>query len=351
MTATATATLTERYIAATVRSLRPEAQADVRAELEASIGDAVEARVEQGEPRDAAERAVLTELGDPARLAAGYADRPLHLIGPRFYLVWWRLLKLLLSIVPACVFLAVALGQVIAQAPVGKVIADSLLAAGGAALHICFWTTLVFVVLERTGSTTAIDEWSVDQLPEAATDGAGRSELIGSLVFLAAAVGALFWDRLRGFVVVDGEGMPILAPDLWPWWIGALLLLIVAEAVFAVMIYRRRGWTIAAAVVNTVLAVAFLAWALVLLVTGELINPAFLSHIVSAGGDGFVSAGGDGFAAGDAEAAGQGGVFRILAVLLGFGIAAGVAWDIVDGWLKATGRRGGDASRRNRLDR
>lgn len=336
MTAT---TLTERYIAATVKSLRPESQADVRAELQASIDDAVEARVEQGEAREQAERAVLTELGDPARLAAGYAERPLHLIGPRFYLVWWRLLRLLLIVVPLCVFGAVALGQAIAQAPVGKVIADSLVAAGGAAIHICFWTTLVFVVLERTGSTTKIDTWSLDQLPEIGDDGAGRNELIASLVFLGVAVGALFWDRFRGFVIVDGEGMPILAPDLWPWWIGGLLLLIVAEAVFAVMIYRRRRWTIAAAVVNTVLAVVFLAWAMVLLVQGELVNPAFLSHIVSAGGEGF--------AAGDAEAAGEGGIFRILAVLLAFGIAAGVVWDIVDGWLKATRRGGG--SRRNRL--
>lgn len=48
---TTTFTLTERYISATIRSLRPDAQADVRAELEASIADAIEARVEQGRHR------------------------------------------------------------------------------------------------------------------------------------------------------------------------------------------------------------------------------------------------------------------------------------------------------------
>ncbi len=322
-------TLTERYIAATVRSLRPETQDDVRAELEASIGDAVEARLDQGEDRDAAERAVLAELGDPGRLAAGYADRPLHLIGPRFYLVWWRLLKLLLIIVPACVFGAVALGLTIAQAPVGKIIADSLVAAGGTAIHICFWTTLVFVILERTDSTSTIGEWTVDQLPEVPENPAGRSELIASLVFLGIAVGALLWDRIRGFV--PGETLPILNPGLWPWGIGILFALIAAEAVFAVVVFRRKGWSTALAVVNTVLALAFLAWTLVLLVRGELVNPEFLSHIVAAGGDGF--------AAGDAEAAGEGGVFRILAVLLGFGVAAGVAWDIIDGWIKAVRAR------------
>src|SRR5690606_21615629 len=99
-----TTTLTDRYIAATVRSLPPQLQAEVRDELRASIADAVDARTEQGEPLEAAGRAVLSELGDPSILAAGYADRPLHLIGPKYFLTWWRLLKVLVAIVPACAF-------------------------------------------------------------------------------------------------------------------------------------------------------------------------------------------------------------------------------------------------------
>ncbi|MDQ0647201.1 hypothetical protein QFZ53_001397 [Microbacterium natoriense] len=326
---TTTATLTERYIAATVRSLKPDAQDDVRAELEASIADAIEARLEAGESPTDAERAVLAELGDPGILAAGYADRPLHLIGPRFYLTWWRLLKLLLIIVPVCVLGGAALGQTIAGAPVGEIIASAIVATGGAIIHICFWTTLVFVVLERTGSSTSIDEWDVDQLLEITENGAGRNELIASLVFLGIAVGAVLWDRFRGFI--PGEALPILNPDLWPWGMGLLLLLVAAEAVFAIIIFRRGGWTVGAAVVNTVLALAFLAWVLVLLLRGELVNPDFLAHVVTAGGDGF--------AAGDAEASGEGGIIRILAVVLGFGVAAGVVWDIVDGWIKTVRRR------------
>lgn len=328
---TTTFTLTERYISATIRSLRPDAQADVRAELEASIADAIEARLEQGEAPESAERAVLTELGDPGVLAAGYADRPLYLIGPRFYLTWWRLLKLLLMIVPVCVLGGVALGQTISGAPVGEIISTSLIATGGAILHICFWTTLVFVILERTNSATAIEKWDLDQLPEPSQNGAGRSELIASLVFLGIAVGALLWDRFRGFVFVDGEGLPILDPQLWPWGIGVLLLIIAAEAVFAVVLYRRGRWSTGLAVANTILALAFLAWVLVLLLSGDLVNPAFLAHVTAAGGEGF--------AAGQAESADEGGLFRILAVLLGFGVAAGVVWDIVDGWIKAARAR------------
>lgn len=115
------ATLTERYISATIRSLPAESQEDVRAELAASIADAVEARTEQGEDPGAAEREVLTGLGDPAVLAAGYADRPLHLLGPRYYLTWRRLLILLLWIVPACAFVGVGLSQALIGADGGTI--------------------------------------------------------------------------------------------------------------------------------------------------------------------------------------------------------------------------------------
>lgn len=325
-----TATLTERYISATIRSLKPELQDDVRAELEASIADAVEARMEQGEAADQAERAVLTELGDPGLLAAGYADRPLHLIGPKYYLAWWRLLKLLLWIVPICVAAAVLLGLLISGAEIGGSLVQTLAIGLQVTVHLVFWTTLVFVVLERTGADTGM-KWDVDQLPEVQEDGAGRSELIASLVFLGIAAVAVVWDATRGFFPTGGEPIAILNPGLWPWWIGALFALMVLEAVFAFALYAQRRWSIVLAALNTVLALAFAAWVLVLLLGGELVNPEFLSFIAQAGGEEF--------AAGDAQAAGNGGVFRILAVLLGVGIAIGVGWDIADGWRKAARER------------
>src|SRR5690606_3729698 len=97
------ASLTDRYLHAFVRVV-PEAQRrTIDAEVRERIADAIEARIGSGDDTEAAERAVLTELGDPERLAVDYLDRPLQLIGPRYYLTWWRLLKLLLAIVPASV--------------------------------------------------------------------------------------------------------------------------------------------------------------------------------------------------------------------------------------------------------
>jgi hypothetical protein len=316
---TTTATLTERYISATIRSLTPEVQDDVRAELEGSIADAIDARLDQGEAPAEAERAVLTELGDPGILAAGYADRPLHLIGRKYFLVYWRLLKVLLWIVPAFAFAGVVLGQLLDGAPTGTVIGTAVAATIGSIVHVGFWVTLVFFILERAGADTGV-KWNVDQLPEPTQNGAGRADAIASIVFLALGVGAVFWDALLGFFPTGGAPIPILAPGLWPWGIAFFLALFIAEALLAVVVYAHRRWTIGAAVVNTLLAVVFAAWSLTLLVRGELLNPEFLSFVFTDNGV-------------------TDETMRILTVITGFCLVAFPAWDIVDGWVKTARAR------------
>lgn len=308
-------TLTERYIAATTASLPAESQQDVRTELGVSIADAVEARIEQGEDPAAAERAVLTELGDPAALAAGYADRPLHLIGPRYYLTWWRLLKALLIIVPLCALGGVAVAQALIGSPVETIIAESLAIALSAAVHVFFWVTLVFVILERSGTPTG-GGWDVDQLPQAQDPDARLSDVVASLALLAVTAAAVLWDGTRGVVHVRGETLSFLHPQLWPWWMAALFVLFALEAVIAVTVWIRRGWTVPLAAVNTLAALLVVSWTLTLLGRGLLVNPAFTEAVLLDNGV-------------DAD------VVRILGVLLGVGVTAIAGWDAASGWVKA----------------
>lgn len=310
--------LVERYITSTIRSLPQHIQDDVRAELTTSITDAIDARTEQGEDPETAERAVLTELGDPAVLAAEYVDRPLHLIGPRYFLTWWRLLKLLLTIVPAVAFAGVALAQLIAQEPIGAVIGESIAAGISAVVHVFFWVTLVFAILERSGADAGA-RWNVDQLPEPQSTGVGRVDAIASVIFGILAVAVILWDQLRGFVRIDGESLPILHPQLWPWWLLGLITLIVAEVALAIVASARKRWTTGSAVINTGLAVVFLSWALMLLGRGRLLNPDFLDAVFLDTGVGPDT-------------------MRILGIVLAFGIVGVSLWDIIDGWLKV--RRG-----------
>lgn len=310
-----TVTLTERYISAVTRRLPADMQEDVREELAASVADDIEARIATGESDADAERAVLTGLGDPDALAAGFADRPLQLIGPKYYLTWWRLLKLLLCIVPFCVLGAVALGQSLAGAGIGEIIGSTAAATITATVHLVFWTTLVFAILDRTGAD-ANPEWDLDSLPEPQTQGAGRNDVIASLVMLGLFAVLLLWDTFRGFIPSEEGPLSFLNPGLWPWALLVIIAFLVAEGALAVFVYRVGHWTTAAAVINTVLSVAFAGLALTLIARGTLVNPVFIDTVFTQNG------------VGDE-------VMHILGILLVFGIVGVAIWDIVDGWLKS----------------
>ncbi|MBN9200719.1 MAG: hypothetical protein ABS61_06905 [Microbacterium sp. SCN 70-18] len=312
-------TLTDRYIDATVRSVPERQRADLSAELRSSIADQIEARVEGGADPAEAERAVLTALGDPDRLAAEYADRPAFLIGPRYFFSWWRLLKLLLAIVPACAAVGVAIAQTLTGATVGEVIAEVVVVVLSVVVHVTFWTTLVFAIVERSaraGGAGVVAEWSIDALPEVRQSGARLSDLIATLVFLAAAAGAVLWDRFVGFAYADGRGwMPILDPGLWPWWIGGLFVVLVLEALLAVYVYAHGRWTLATAVANVALNAAIVIPVLWLLGQRRLIDPAlFESGILS----------------GDAST-----LETVVVAVVGVGAVVVAVWDSVDGFVKA----------------
>lgn len=329
---TSTATLTERYIHAATRGVPEKSRADLGTELSASIADAIDARVEAGETRDAAERAVLTEMGDPDRLAADYSDRPAFLIGPRYYFEWRRLVKILLAIVLPLAAFGIGVGQLLSGAGFGEAVASVVVALFTIALHLIFWPTLVFAILERNGgpslpetsSATAAGPWApwtLDRLPEIREKGLGTAELVTSLVGIALAIGAVLWDQLIGFVFVDGNGIPLIDPALWALWIPVLMVVLIGEAVFAVVLYRTGRWTVPLAVANTLLALLFAVPVVWLSTHDALFDPAFFD------------------ATAGAEAAEVG---SVVGIVIGCIIAAIALWDIADGWIKtARGRRDG----------
>ncbi len=324
---TSTVTLTDRYVDAAMRTVPESQRADLAAELRASIADQIEGRVAAGDTPEAAERAVLTDLGDPDELAAGYTDRPLWLVGPRYFLQWWRLLKLLLWIVIPCAVFGVSLAMVLDGATFGEIMGAIWPLALTVGVHLAFWTTLVFVVVERSegrGKTVAFEPWTVDDLPDPRPRGAGLGDLVASLVFLVVAAGAILWDLFVGFVPTE-PGLSFLDPGLWPAWILGLFALMALEAGLAVTVYALRRWTIGLAVVNGILNAAIAIPAIWLLMQGRLINPEYFPAIIGEGG---------------AE------VGAIVSTVTGFAIAGIAVWDTVDAALKARRSRGaGPAAR------
>lgn len=313
-------TLTDRYIGAVERTVPEDQRSDVGAELRASIADQIDARIGQGDEQEAAERAVLTALGDPDKLAAGYTGRHLYLIGPRYYLEWWRLVKLLLWIVVPLGAFGIALGQSIAGVGVGGIIGATIGGAISVAVHLFFWTALVFALIDRTeaagASNGVLQPWSLDKLPvENPYNGARFVDMIVNVVLLLLAAAALVWDQLVGVVYLDGRWMSLLDTSLWPWWIGGLLLVMAIASVLSIIVYLHGRWTLPLATFNAVLNVVVAVPSIWLLSQNQLLNREFWFTVIPAA---------------DAET-----VYPILSLLTGFGIAGIAIWSSIDAFLKA----------------
>ncbi|MFK4242719.1 permease prefix domain 1-containing protein [Micromonospora chokoriensis] len=303
-------TLTDRYLAATLRSVPAPRRDEIASELRASIDDMIEGRTDGGQDATTAEREVLTELGNPDRLAARYADRRLQLIGPTYYLLWLRLLKLLLSFIPALVGTVVT----VVEAAEGKgfgAIGPGLVVAMQVAVQITFWLTLTFAIIERTQTAVDLPEWTVDQLPDAPVRrGIPLADTIASVIMLVLTIGYLPFQHYRSWVKdTDGENIPLLDPALWSFWLPALIVVLALSVIFEVVKYRIGRWAWGLFGVKALLNLAFsvpLAW---LALSDRLLNPALGERLSWV-----------------AEADNRDAIGLAIAV----GTAAVVVWDLVD---------------------
>ncbi|MCM4079228.1 permease prefix domain 1-containing protein [Paractinoplanes hotanensis] len=267
-----TITLVDRYVYTALRRVPEQQRADIDRELRGSIDDAVDARVEAGESREAAIERTLLELGDPDRLADSYAGRRNVLIGPELYGVWRRLMVTLFSTVLPLVVVAVAVVELFNDdVTVGSVIAAIVTTAITVSVHMAFWTTGVFAVIERTGLGQADLKraWTLDDLPKYEPGALSRIDFGATLVWPVLVIAALV---LQQFTFTDE---PLLDPANWSFWWPTLIVLIALKCVWAVWVYRLGRWTRPAAVANAALSVVTAALMIYLLTADRFFNPAF----------------------------------------------------------------------------
>ncbi|MFF5206091.1 permease prefix domain 1-containing protein [Streptosporangium sp. NPDC000396] len=277
-TVTTTRTLTDRYVEATLRRLPGRQRPDIEKELRASIADAVDDRLDAGSDPAEAELAVLTELGDPVRLAAGYADRPLQLIGPGLYLGYTRLLTALLATIVPTAAAAVGLVRGLQGAPALRVIGDALGAALTAGIHIAFWTTLVFAIIERTAAPrrTPARPWTPAALPEPPSRRARYGELITLTVMTVLFTTFILLSPVVS-TETDANGDPVGLLSPWLWETGVVYLFIALVVVSLGFSFAKHyvPWSVPLAITGS-LADITCPIALIWLATNDkVLNPAF----------------------------------------------------------------------------
>ena len=268
-----TTTLTDRYAASLVRLLPPRQRKDIESELRASIADAVDERLESGLTPHEAERAVLTDLGDPVLLAASYTDRPTSLIGPRYYGDYRRLMGILSTIGPG-IAIVVTVALILTAVPLGIALLSGIGLGLLAVAVVAFWLTLFFALVERYHRRT--DTWQPTTL--AVPDDSPSSTIFG-LAFVLGVIALLVLAPFFGTVVdADGRPIPIIAPALWSGWAPVIIAIVVLSIVFAVMT-AITGWTVRLAIVNVIVVGAGFALLVWWATHDLLLNPAFFEAI------------------------------------------------------------------------
>lgn len=282
--------LTDRYVGEVLRGVPAPMRDDVERELRASIADAIEATDTGAGPGPGDDSAVapggaeaqaLTALGDPARLAASLADGPQYLIGPGLYWDYRRTVRALLMIVPPVVALSVSTVQAFTGTPPVEVLLDGVWLLLVVAFQVVLWTTLGFAIAEHTGTREipGRQAWSVADLPQRTARRVTLGETIGTVMGLLIGIAALVWQRSGARITDSGESIPLLDPELWSFWLPALIALMSAGVVLQLLAYARGRWSPALAGVRVAGDVLSGVVGITLLMTQQVLNPAFLAEL------------------------------------------------------------------------
>jgi hypothetical protein len=261
--------LVELYIQEVMRRLPEKNREDIALELRSTIEDMLPDEYTEDDVRE-----VLTAMGDPAVLASNYRERPMHLIGPRYYDLYITLLKLIVPIAAAITFLVLAVTSVLSYSgdsnPVEmflSIAGNGVVEALSAGMQVFFWLTVTFAVIERTVSperqlplTMKGKEWTPDDLKDIPyirkEKRISKVEIFGGLVwtviwsicyFKASDIVGLYEKSDGGRVFT-----PLFEQDILLGYWPLIVILIGMELFLLLRKWRAGVWTKRLAIENAV---------------------------------------------------------------------------------------------------
>jgi hypothetical protein len=287
--------LIDVYIQEVIRRLPEKSREDIALELRSTIEDMLPDDYNEADVKE-----VLEKLGNPAALASGYRDQPMHLIGPAYFDVYVSLLKMILPIASV-----IAVISIVAQYVIGfngeEAIVNILLTIIGkgiwtiieVGIQVFFWLTLTFAIIERVDKnkgqeplTVSLEKWKPEDLKNITyipkKKAISKVEVFGSLMWTAIWATLYFYAYKLVGIYEGGNRLELVAPVFnqevlllyWP----IIVLMIGFEVALALYKFIKGQWTKRIAIWNTILQAFVSIVFIVIIMNPNLLSQEFLTY-------------------------------------------------------------------------
>lgn len=285
------------YLQEVERRLPEKNRDDILLEIRSTIEDMLPEN-----PTDEDKKAVLKELGDPVQLAYGYSEKPMHLIGPRYYDLYISLIKMIIPIAVTISLISLIAEYVFTSAEgsafmnmILTIIGEGVWRVIAVGMQVFFWVTIVFAIIERVDPgkeseslTATKKEWTPDDLKKVTYVPKKRAiprwEIYAALLWTALWASVYFnADRLLGIYENQGDGLIFVTPAmnqdvLLSFWPGVILV-IGLEIALALYKLLKMEWSKGVAWFNTIQEVIGTVIFIWILSDENLFQPEFIAYI------------------------------------------------------------------------
>jgi hypothetical protein len=238
--------LIDRYIYQVGRHLPRKDRADIQAELQSTLVDTLEDRVD-GEPSQDDVVALLKEFGPPQKVAASYWPEGQYLIGPRLYPLFRMVVGIVLAvfIIVQLVLLGIAVvfnQQILTFASVFDLISGligSLFTAFGIIV-------IVFAILQRfdVKPDSEDEEWDPRELPQIEeVDTVSRGGTVAEITFSLVIIAVLLFLPEKIGLIISPNTEIILNPVIRSYIPLLILSIMLGIALDVILLWRGRWET------------------------------------------------------------------------------------------------------------
>ncbi|MFJ7408561.1 MULTISPECIES: hypothetical protein [unclassified Lysinibacillus] len=264
--------LIDAYIYEVTRRIAKNKRNAIELELKSTIEDMLPDNYSELEVTE-----VLLKLGDPAKLAVNYQDRPKYLIGPELYDTYIQTIKLIIPwaiLITLIVHLVSSIfsfpEQGIFLSTIIKAFSTTVASVIGVVLQVLFWVTVAFIIAERYSGTEmqipfikGSKEWTPEELKKITAISKDNNIPLSDIIF--SFLGIAFFSfiyfnasHLIGIYSSDDRiglkfVMPIFNQDTLLSFKPFILSWIILSFALTLYKWKIRQWSMPIAIISALL--------------------------------------------------------------------------------------------------